>query len=61
MITRAVIRPVLRSVARGPFDGWGSMWPSGLPRLNLGEKFLTDNTGAYLTDDTGAYLTGEEE
>jgi hypothetical protein len=37
------------------------MWPSGLPRLNLGEKFLTDNTGAYLTDDTGVYLTGEEE
>lgn len=33
MITRAVTRPVVRSVARGPLDGRGAGYPSSLALL----------------------------
>lgn len=52
-------RSCAQPAARAVNARWGSS--SNLPRLDPGEKFLTDDTGAYLTDDTGAYLTGEEE
>jgi hypothetical protein len=61
----SVVHPVVCNPVISPvvdilnFVGWRA-GGSSLPRLDPGEKFLTDDTGAYLTDENGAYLTGEE-
>ena len=57
MITRSVTRPIVRSVAHG----LGGKYGDGLPRLQAGEYFLTDENGNYLTDENGNYLTGKDE